>query len=227
MTEPRIIPWKRITVEAAAIVASILLAFAIDAWWDDRKESNSQSAELARIHAELSVVREQLNLEPRGRANSAVAQLLQMIQDHVDRTTPLEVPNELLGNIIAWGNFDVVTPVLDGVVLSGRLDAFESERVVTAITEWRLAISEIIVNEMQSREIVQKQLLPALFQRGNMAAMLARADPSGTTAIFVDDELEGHLALRFRTTRGDDRRLDSLRPILDDVLEAIDEALGT
>ena len=31
------IPWKRITVEAVAIVGSILLAFAIDTWWDDRQ----------------------------------------------------------------------------------------------------------------------------------------------------------------------------------------------
>ena len=30
------IPWKRITAEAVAIVGSILLAFAIDAWWDNR-----------------------------------------------------------------------------------------------------------------------------------------------------------------------------------------------
>jgi hypothetical protein len=29
------ISWKKITVEAATIVGSILLAFVIDAWWDD------------------------------------------------------------------------------------------------------------------------------------------------------------------------------------------------
>ena len=38
MNETQSIPWKRLSVEAAAIVVSILLAFAIDAWWDDRNE---------------------------------------------------------------------------------------------------------------------------------------------------------------------------------------------
>ena len=38
MTDPQDIPLKRILVEATAIVASILLAFAIDAWWQDRTE---------------------------------------------------------------------------------------------------------------------------------------------------------------------------------------------
>ena len=32
------ISWKRIFVEATAIIASILTAFAIDAWWQDRTE---------------------------------------------------------------------------------------------------------------------------------------------------------------------------------------------
>ena len=38
MTKTQSIPWKRLSVEAAAIVVSILLAFGIDAWWDDRNE---------------------------------------------------------------------------------------------------------------------------------------------------------------------------------------------
>jgi hypothetical protein len=38
MTANEKIPWKRLSVEAAAIVGSILLAFAIDAWWQNRAE---------------------------------------------------------------------------------------------------------------------------------------------------------------------------------------------
>jgi len=36
MKKTREIPWQRIVVEATAIVASILIASAIDAWWQDR-----------------------------------------------------------------------------------------------------------------------------------------------------------------------------------------------
>ena len=32
------IPWSRYLVEGGVIVGSILLAFAIDAWWEDRSE---------------------------------------------------------------------------------------------------------------------------------------------------------------------------------------------
>ena len=56
MTETREIPWKRISVEAAAIVASILFAFAIDAWWEERQDRNAEQDYLLTILADIDVV---------------------------------------------------------------------------------------------------------------------------------------------------------------------------
>ena len=47
------IPWKRLSVEAAAIVASILLAFAIDAWWEARREVDLAQSYIARLQADI------------------------------------------------------------------------------------------------------------------------------------------------------------------------------
>jgi hypothetical protein len=44
MTEAHIIRWKRAAIEVVTIVASILLAFAIDAWWQERGERNREEA---------------------------------------------------------------------------------------------------------------------------------------------------------------------------------------
>lgn len=38
MTQTQKIAWPTILAEAAAIIVSILLAFAIDAWWDARAD---------------------------------------------------------------------------------------------------------------------------------------------------------------------------------------------
>ena len=38
MANIRQIPWRRILIEGAVIVVSILLAFSIDTWWNDRIE---------------------------------------------------------------------------------------------------------------------------------------------------------------------------------------------
>lgn len=49
------IAWKRLFVEAAAIVGSILLAFAIDAWWDDRQRDESEQVVLQTLLDDLRV----------------------------------------------------------------------------------------------------------------------------------------------------------------------------
>lgn len=47
------IAWKRISVEAAAIVVSILFAFAIDAWWADRQRLIEERSVLLSLYPEV------------------------------------------------------------------------------------------------------------------------------------------------------------------------------
>ena len=54
------IPWKRTSIEAVAIVASILLAFAIDAWWAERAEERDEQESLSLIYRDLLEAQEQL-----------------------------------------------------------------------------------------------------------------------------------------------------------------------
>ena len=53
MTRTQNIPWMRISVEATAIVASILLAFAIDAWWQNRQDRIDEQEILAGLRSEF------------------------------------------------------------------------------------------------------------------------------------------------------------------------------
>jgi hypothetical protein len=45
--------WSRLLVEGLVIVISILLAFAIDAWWGERQEANEAALQVERVVAEL------------------------------------------------------------------------------------------------------------------------------------------------------------------------------
>jgi hypothetical protein len=53
MTETHNIAWKRVLIEGLAIVVSILLAFGIDAWWEDRQQHASDIAHLQGVIEEL------------------------------------------------------------------------------------------------------------------------------------------------------------------------------
>ena len=49
----RRLPWTRIVAEGVVIVASILLAFAIDRWWEGRRDAAAETALLADLRGEL------------------------------------------------------------------------------------------------------------------------------------------------------------------------------
>ena len=52
MVEPQTVQWKRLSIKAVTIVASILFAFAIDAWWNERKERQFEQETLVDLEAE-------------------------------------------------------------------------------------------------------------------------------------------------------------------------------
>ena len=63
----RRIPWARVLVEAAVIVASILLAFGIDAWWERQRQAELERdylvALLVDVEAVISVSEQQIPLQ--------------------------------------------------------------------------------------------------------------------------------------------------------------------
>jgi len=60
MANSKEIPWKRISVEAAAVVVSILLAFSIDAWWEDLQDRKEESELLTDLINEFEANRDRL-----------------------------------------------------------------------------------------------------------------------------------------------------------------------
>ena len=49
---PRI-PWGRLSAEGAVILTSILLALAVQAWWEGRQERRQEAQHLAALRQEL------------------------------------------------------------------------------------------------------------------------------------------------------------------------------
>jgi hypothetical protein len=65
------VQWRRLSAEAAAIVASILLAFSIDAWWDRSNQEAAEAEWIAAIHLDLKTTLNELD-GPIGEAEAIV-----------------------------------------------------------------------------------------------------------------------------------------------------------
>ncbi len=113
MTEMQKIPWKRLSVEAAAIVASILLAFAIDAWWDSLQADLKTREILEAVRLEM---------------DSNLTTLQNSIAHHVEIVEAIDIAQDQMSSVgvqytalIEVEVFEPSTGALDTLIATGML----------------------------------------------------------------------------------------------------------
>ena len=127
MTNVQDIPWNRIAIEAAAIVMSILLAFAIDAWWGNRQDRAEEQRISVSLKAEFEQNLELIDIEFSYRY-AVVDSILKILDASVAPTTiEPEILDGLKGDLAWWQNIKYSRGAIDGLLQSGRLSLIENE----------------------------------------------------------------------------------------------------
>ena len=227
MTAVENLPWTRLSVEAAAIVGSILLAFAIDAWWEERLDRQMERGDLESLHTEFIRNRDRMNeMQTAGTAEAASAALYGLLADHLGEDLPVDVPNLTIKSARATPTFDAVTPVLDGLIQSGRLENIRDGGVLLAVHNWQRHLQQVQETELDARKLVLEQLIPMFVRSGNMGPSFTDGDSDGVTTLTVDEELLGHVAFRVNYTIFVVRTLKELEQATNDVIVAVEQALA-
>jgi hypothetical protein len=123
MIQNRDIAWRRVTAEGIAIVVSILLAFWIQAWWEDRQERREERVILSAILEEFREKRDVLHSATRiNRAILDSTRKLQQLATGPDQQIDAQAVDVLLADL-SWveDEADWFTPTLDGIIASGSL----------------------------------------------------------------------------------------------------------
>lgn len=152
----------RFITEVVAIVGSILLAFAIDAWWDERKEAVEVEEALVGLGADIAETRadleflDSLNLVIGATADS-VASLLRG-----SGPEPVRVPVGSLVTLIRTPTFDPPSGELQALLQSARLARIRDREFRKALAAWPAAIADLDETSQIHLSFVYEQLLPAL-----------------------------------------------------------------
>ena len=126
---------KKLVVEVVAIVLSILLAFAIDAGWDERKERAEEREILVSLHVEFEANRIEAAdvIQAHENAVQSVAALMGMSQDEILSLSAVEVERQ----IRFFANprtFDAVRGTVDALTSSGKLGILRDRELREALT---------------------------------------------------------------------------------------------
>ena len=135
---------RRGLVEGAVIVLSILLAFAIDAWWAERRLAQEEAAMLASLEAEFTSNLDQLDrvVDTYTRSRTQVARLRRMSEDEVRALEQAEVSNAMLALCNPW-TFDPVLGTTDVLIGAGRLGILQDARLREAITVFTNLVADL------------------------------------------------------------------------------------
>ena len=159
MSNTQNINWTRLSVEAAAIVASILLAFAIDAWWDHRTDLNAEVEILHNLKDEFTANRETLlqDVEYVNTYLQAIQRLLVAYEGTAASRQSIESLGVDLWHSMSWRTSNLSTATLDSVISAGHLDLVRDQPLRAALAGWPAQLDDMAEEEMfEWREVTER-----------------------------------------------------------------------
>lgn len=235
----RNIPWPRIIAEGTIIVASILLAFWIDAWWQEQVERKESRALVQGLRSDFTA--SQLHLQEWLAGNKRVLRAAHEFLAAV-RETPVnevaEIRHEWLVAAVATPTFDPTDTSLRTAVATGRIELITDRELRDTLAVWRQQLEDTREDELLIRGIVVNKLVPMLseqirlgraYEFDPMINWFTGREPvslDGMSELRVTSEIEGALAEKVYYTHFVVDGLAAIYATQSRVLRHLDRELG-
>ncbi len=240
MTETQKIAWKRLSVEAAAIVASILLAFAIDAWWEDRQLGIEETEILLGLKQEF-----QLNLDVLVQSvefNSdmllATEELMNACRRDSWESEKFRI-DQALFYLMAPPTLHFGGGVLSALISAGRLETVSNYDLRVKLAGWSVIFDEVRDDEIWNSRFVEDRVVPyylrwhvpissgayTLYGDWPLPSRSIADDPDDLARLLSDPEFEILLELRYHSLYHTAGEYETALQAIKDILDELDDSL--
>lgn len=144
MEKNREIPWHRIFAEGAAIIVSILLAFAIQAWWDNQQDREAEENALRNLRNDFVATRTEL-ADRIGSLEYARHQFQEFQSTSLEdlERLPQLAAEEMLAALSTASTFDPFLGTLDAMAADGRLALVRDINVRDLLSKWTHTVNDL------------------------------------------------------------------------------------
>ena len=238
---PRLaIPWTKLFWEGAIIVASILLAFAIDSWAARRGEHARERQYLESLATEFAASKVVVvqNGGTRERARHAAAALIGQIQRAP--AAPVDSLFWWLSGLSQQIEFNPPTAALDDMIASGGIHLIRSAELRQALAAYQPQLAQLRYADAQAWATWEQRIQPVLegrvprvdrIRRGTFATF--ETPPFGPSkhrtdwaALLGNRVFEDVLAERWLRLGVGQLRRDAVEQLIDDTTRLIQQALS-
>ncbi len=234
------IPWKRLTVEAVAIIVSILMAFAIDAWWDERQTRNEEQQILHGLKEEFIVIHKTLTrdkAEHLTRLRFLEDLLLEFENGQSDNAGP--ILDVALLSLVSPSTTDIGNGTLDALLNSGSVEILQSRKLRAKLAAWPGVISEVWDDQANGAKMVFEIHIP-YFISENVPAGAAMSqwysdwpipvqsmssDPDAITRLLDDPKFRVLVEIRYGFLRHLTDEFEAAILAAEEIVSEIDESI--
>lgn len=167
--QSRVGPITWLVLQAASVVASILLAFAIDAWWDRRVERHEKNTILAEIKVELLREREWLTQERAYRVaarDSAKALITAVAARRYEDTE--KTLDHRVADLLWFSGPPIASGLVDGLLRGRGLSAIEDEALRRALAAYPAVVDAFTTVSQQDQATLMEVVAPFLSKNSSL-----------------------------------------------------------
>lgn len=183
----------RLLAEALAIVVSILLAFWIDAWWEEHKERQAERTAIENLTVDFHENLRQLRMDRQRQreAMDAAVALLGMVGPEPDAALSAETLAPLLVSCLTNSSFEPRLGTLNSLIYSGRLQLLRDVRLRALLTEFPSAAQDLNDWQRVERQNTEQYMLRFTFDYvalPDIMVALASSQPTDDSSINLGDK---------------------------------------
>ena len=240
MQKPQTSGWPRMLGEGAAIVVSILLAFAIDAWWEDRALRIEEQQVLRGLREEFVLIRDVLSshLSEHRQNLLSLEQFLAAGEGGAPDEAGAIVDAAML-ELLSPMTSDIGSGTLRALLSSGRIEILSSTTLRAQLAAWDGVIGEVWDDQALNAKAVFEIQIP-YFLAANIPAGAAMHrwhdewplprtslsdDPELVSRILGDSTLRNLVAMRYGYKRHTTDEFEIAIAAVDAILAEIEASI--
>lgn len=238
MSASHTLPWKRLLAEAVAIVLSILLAFAIDAWWDNRRDRQAEHLLLQRLKADFTEIQSAiLMIEAEHRETSAACLTLMSIPEGSPVPSTAEYDRMVALVFLTSRTFNPGSGAVAAFLGSEGAKLVDNQPLAHLLLSWSGLVEELQEEDVFLQQGLALRWIPFLKSRVGIGPYLAVypeinvglpehvANPQPRTPLKVDSELINNVLDRYKLQQIALRDIGPVIDAVDEILRLLEDDL--
>lgn len=234
----------KLLLEGMVVVASILIAFALDAWWDNRQFEQEVAEDLIILESELTenVRLAQVQIDMMAQIVAATDALVVDLQARSESAIVDVSDTALYWSVFINPTFDPSLGGIDAWIAAGRMGGIDSPSLRQRLAGIRGLVDDTVEEQLVAREIGVKEIYPLikdgigdislvvkLFAEGyhlRQRTSVQTWPESGTVALTNSGALRFLLQARRIWYEASIKELGDFQAELDDIRQALRQEIG-